>query len=206
MSPSTSGGTKNPKKQFVEVESVGIEDEEDSFDARVQEGARAKLDVRLVTGPTQSSADELRAQGLSKWLWLVAFVGTGIGLGLNFEFLVIHAGPARYDTFFLCLLGYWANLLTGLFWVIGTGSWRQRGVVWTKPMMSALMAAACFDGGAQALNFVAQVEGGIMLFTIFQSSVTLFACITARFVLGVRLGKLQVTTPRPHTNWRSTVS
>ena len=67
----------------------------------------------------------MRSDQIGPVLWLVAFVGSGIGLGQTFELLQLHAGPARYDTFFLCLLGYWANFLVGGLWVVWTGSWRR---------------------------------------------------------------------------------
>ena len=122
-------------------------------------------------------------------LWLVAFVGSGIGLGQTFELLQLHAGPARYDTFFLCLLGYWANFLVGGLWVVWTGSWRRGR--WTRRMRAVLVLSAVFDGAAQALNYVAQLEGGIMLFTIFNSSVTVFACLSAVLAFKARLRPLQ---------------
>jgi drug/metabolite transporter (DMT)-like permease len=106
--------------------------------------------------------------------WLGFYCCTGISLGMSFEILQLHAGPARYETFFLALLGYWAQFLTSGFWVRYTGTWRQGE--WNRRNVTALLISACFDGSAQALNYVAQIEGGIMLFTIFQSSVTIFAC------------------------------
>ena len=110
--------------------------------------------------------------------------GSGIGLGQTFELLQLHAGPARYDTFFLCLLGYWAFLVGGL-WVVWTGSWRRGRR--TRKMRAVLVLSAVFDGAAQALNYVAQLEGGIMLFTIFNSSVTVFACLSAVLAFKARL-------------------
>ena len=87
-------------------------------------------------------------------LWLVAFVGSGIGLGQTFELLQLHAGPARYDTFFLCLLGYWTNFLVGGLWVVWTGSWRRGR--WTRRMRAVLVLSAVFDGAAQALKHCAE--------------------------------------------------
>ncbi len=153
---------------------------------------RPKKGAYVAQAGTEFAGEEaLRASGWGKWAWLVAFVVTGWGLALDFELLSIHAGPARYDTFFLCLVGYWANMLTGLLWVVGSGSLWRRDVVWTPKMIAALLGTSICDGAAQALNFVAQIEGGIMLFTIFQSSVTLFACIIAAAVLGARLRPMQ---------------
>ena len=95
----------------------------------------------------------MRSDRIGPVLWLVAFVGSGIGLGQTFELLQLHAGPARYDTFFLCLLGYWANFLVGGLWVVWTGSWRRGR--WTRKMRAVLVLSAAFDGAAQALNYVA---------------------------------------------------
>lgn len=123
---------------------------------------------------SQSRLVSLRSTSLA---WLIVFCMTGISIGMSFEILQLHAGPARYQTFFLALLGYWAQFFASGSWLLYTGTWR-RGV-WTKRNVAALVVSACFDGSAQALNYVAQIEGGIMLFTIFQSSVTLFACLIA---------------------------
>ena len=82
----------------------------------------------------------MRSDQIGPVLWLVAFVGSGIGLGQTFELLQLHAGPARYDTFFLCLLGYWANFLVGGLWVVWTGSWRRGR--WTRRMRAVLVLSA----------------------------------------------------------------
>ena len=121
----------------------------------------------------------------------MAYVGSGILCGQLFEFLRIHAGTARYDTFFLALLGYSAQFVVGFVWLLSTGSWRRRDTEWTRRMVAALLASALFDGSAQGLNYVAQVQGGLMLFTIFNSSVTLFACVFAVAFFGARLHTLQ---------------
>ena len=96
---------------------------------------------------------------------------------MSFEVLQLHAGPAHYRTFFLAVLGYWAQFIVSGSWLIYTGMWRQGQL--NRRNIAALIVSAIFDGSAQALNYVAQIEGGIMLFTIFQSSVTLFACLVA---------------------------
>ena len=110
-------------------------------------------------------------------IWLLIFCLTGISIGMTFEILQLHAGPARYKTFFLALLGYWAQFVASGSWLLYTGTWK-RGT-WSRGCVIALVFSACLDGSAQALNYVAQIQGGIMLFTIFQSSVTLFACLVA---------------------------
>ena len=58
-------------------------------------------------------------------------------------------------------------------------------------MVGALLLSAILDGSSQGLNYVAQVEGGIMLFAIFNSAVTLFACVFAATLFGARLEPLQ---------------
>ena len=147
-------------------------------------------------GGDHEPAADRPAGTLRDYLWLAAFVGSGIAIGQCFEVLQIHAGPARYDTFFLSLLGYWANFLVGGAWLVAKFGLRGaaggfRPDRWTRPMLLALAGSAVLDGGAQGLNYVAQVEGGYMLFTIFQSSVTLFVCVIATFVLGARLSGRQ---------------
>ena len=146
--------------------------------------------------------------------WLTIYVLSGVACGALFEFLVIHAGPARYDTFFLALLGYSAQALVGAVWLLASGSWRTKHTEWNRPMLLALLLSAILDGAAQGLYYIAQVsaivppsaalfrpiffscpsaqvQGGLMLFTIFSSSVTLFACILAVVFFGVRLQLMQ---------------
>ena len=43
----------------------------------------------------------------------------------------------------------------------------------------------------QALNYAAQLQGGLLLFTILQPAATLFACLIAVACLGVRLAPPQ---------------
>lgn len=124
---------------------------------------------------------------------LTLFVVTGVGISQSFEILQVHAGPARYETFLLTWLGYSAQCACAAVAVASSGAWRHCGVSarWTRGMVAAVAASAVLDGCAQAINYVAQLQGGIMLFTIFQSSVTLFACLIAVCVLGTRLAALQ---------------
>jgi drug/metabolite transporter (DMT)-like permease len=104
--------------------------------------------------------------------------------------------PAADQTFFLCFLGYWAQTLVGAafaFWPPrrpGNHLNPLRGA-WTPPVLSALAASAALDGAAQALDYVGQVQGGYMLFTIFHASVTVFSCCIAVLLL-----KTQVTGPQ----------
>jgi len=58
-------------------------------------------------------------------------------------------------------------------------------------MVVALVLSAVLDGCTQGLNYVAQVQGGIMLFTIFSSSVTLFVCILVVLFFGGRIMPIQ---------------
>ena len=121
--------------------------------------------------------------------WLFVFSASGVAVGMCFEVLDVHAGPAAELTFFLPFLGYWAQALIGGAWVARSGSWRQG--VWTLPMAGALVASAVFDGGAQAIDYLAQLQGGYTLFTILHSSVTFFACVIAAAALRARPSPLQ---------------
>lgn len=98
---------------------------------------------------------------------LVCFVLTGVGAALSFEILQIHAGPASYETFLLAVLGYWAQLVVGGAVVLSSGAWRAP-VQWSRGMVCAIVASAVLDGCAQALNYIAQLQGGMLLFTILQ--------------------------------------
>ena len=109
-------------------------------------------------------------------------------LGMAYEYLDLNstdATPAADKTFFLCFLGYWAQAIVGVGYAF-TRPNPMRGA-WTLPVVQLLVVSALFDGGAQALDYVGQVNGGYMLFTIFHSSVTVFSCIIAVFLLGVKI-------------------
>ena len=149
--------------------------------ASMGSSTRGKMKQGAAKLSTNEEGEQLPSHGFAQhtidFIWLAIYCGSGIALGMCFEILQLHAGPAKYQSFFLPLLGYWAQFLASGVWVLGTGTWRQGS--WTKRNVAALIISAGFDGTAQALNFVAQVEGGMMLFTIFNSSVTLFACAVA---------------------------
>ena len=145
--------------------------------------------------------------------WLALYVVSGVGIGMSFELLQVHAGPAKYETFFLPLLGYWAQMLASAAWLLLSGALGRvlDTRYWNRRNVAALIVSACFDGAAQALNFVAQVQGGYMLFTIFSSSVTLFACVIASLlpwtprlrpqqwcgVLSIVIGLMLTSIPNP---------
>ena len=144
-------------------------------------------------------------------LWLVVFTLTGIGLALAWEQMVIHAGPASEETFFVCLIGYWAQTLVGGGWVLrarlvrpnprrdpllaavepATAPHRAGFGVWNRRAASVLVLSALFDGASQALNYVAMTEGGYVLYAIFHTSVTFFACVIAVIVLRARVSAVQ---------------
>lgn len=142
-------------------------------------------------------------------LWLVVFVASGIGTGMAFEVLQLHAGPARYETFFLQLLGYWAQVLCSGCLLLRTGTWHVG--VWTPASIAALFVSAALDCAAQALAFVSQTYGGYTLFVLFNSSVTLFSCLFALLlpwtprprpkqwcgVFSIVLGIVQTAIPNP---------
>ena len=107
-----------------------------------------------------------------------------------------HA-PAAGDSFFLCLIGYWSQSILGGGYALAkaqmeTGDWRSaaRGS-WSTRIIKVLLLSALFDAAAQALDYVGQVQGGYMLFTIFHSSVTVFTCAIAVAVL-----KTKITWPQ----------
>ena len=58
--------------------------------------------------------------------------------------------------------------------------------------MLALVASSLTSGLAEGLNYVAQIEGGYMLYTILHSSVVFFACVIAVLVLGTRVTPQQL--------------
>ena len=58
-------------------------------------------------------------------------------------------------------------------------------------MLLALLASAVFDGAAQAIDYLAQLQGGYTLFILLHTSVTLFACVIAFFLLKARPSPLQ---------------
>ena len=134
-------------------------------------------------------------------LWLLLFCATGIGLGQTFELLQMHAGPARPATFLTSFFGYWAQLLVAGAAMLLSGSWRARppddsgdghgkagdGGAWTVPAAVALVSSSFMSGVSQGLDYVAQLEGGYMLYTILHSSVIFFACGIAVIVLQTRI-------------------
>ena len=133
------------------------------------------------------------AMGITTFVWLVVFCVTGVGLGLCYEFLEIHslhhAPGAASDTFFLCLIGYWSQAIVSFCFALTLPKpWRG---AWTKPVVLMLVVSSVFDGLAQGLDFVGQVNGGYMLFTIFHSSVTFFSCVIAIFVVGAKVSSVQ---------------
>jgi len=127
--------------------------------------------------------------------WLFIFCITGVGLGMAFEFLDLHSSkhaPASSSSFFLCLIGYWSQTILGGLYAL-TRPNPLRGS-WTKPVLQLLFISAIFDGGAQALDYVGQTNGGYMLFTIFHTSVTVFSCVIAMVVLKVTSNPQYTTT------------
>ena len=85
---------------------------------------------------------------------------TGVGLGLCYEFLEIHsfhhAPGAASDTFFLCPIGYWSQAIVSFCFALTLPKpWRG---AWTKPIVLMLVLSSIFDGLAQGLDFVGQVN------------------------------------------------
>jgi drug/metabolite transporter (DMT)-like permease len=125
--------------------------------------------------------------------WLVVFCISGVGLGLCYEFLELHslhhAPGAAADTFFLCLIGYVSQALVSGAFAFSRPNPLQGS--WTKPALVMLVLSSVFDGLAQGLDFFGQSRGGYILFTIFHSSVTLFSCIIAVFVVQAKVTRPQ---------------
>mmetsp|Transcript_29124 Transcript_29124/g.37579 ORF Transcript_29124/g.37579 Transcript_29124/m.37579 type:complete len:384 (+) Transcript_29124:117-1268(+) len=121
-------------------------------------------------------------------IWLFIFCMTGIALGMAFEFLDLYSKdetPAADETFFLCFIGYWAQTIVSGTYALTKPNPFQGS--WTKSVFKFLLISALFDGCAQALDYVGQVNGGYMLFTIFHASVTVFSCIIAVILLKVKI-------------------
>lgn len=149
-------------------------------------------------GPTTTAPRARLACGMQvdQFFWLIVFCATGVGLGMSFEFMELHSpkhAPADPKSFFLCLIGYWSQSILGGGYALvkaqyDTGDWRScaKGS-WTRPVLVVLVVSALFDASAQALDYVGQVKGGYMLFTIFHSSVTVFSCGIAVLMLKTKI-------------------
>jgi len=140
----------------------------------------------------------------SNYAWLGVFCCTGVGVGMSFEYLALQSkdgrSPAAANTFLLCFIGYWAQTIVGGVCVLSLSLRHSRDPqstddplrgAWTIPVLRALLASAVLDGAAQALNYVGQLNGGYMLFTIFHSSVTIFSCAIAVCMLGAKVSLRQ---------------
>eukprot|EP00943_MAST-04B_sp_MAST-4B-sp1_P000005 g5.t1 len=170
----------------------------DADDSNLKELERLTSDVNAALLPSGFLQDEDQrvvcgAMSITTFIWLVVFCVTGVGLGLCYEFLEIHslhhAPGAAEDSFFLCLIGYWAQAIVGFLFAYAQKDFLQGA--WTKKVIVMLVLSSIFDGLAQGLDFIGQVQGGYMLFTIFHSSVTLFSCIIAIFVVNAKITTVQ---------------
>merc|ERR1711865_613859 len=124
-------------------------------------------------------------------VWLVIFCATGVGLGMCWEFLELHAGPAKPQTFLTCFIGYWAQVIVGGAYALSQPKGIFGGGTWSRRTIGMLCISALFDGFAQSLNYVGQYEGGQMLFTIFHASVTFWTAVIATVVLRVYVTPIQ---------------
>ena len=109
--------------------------------------------------------------------WLTSFCVTGVAAGLSYVLLKEHAGPAEGATFFLVFLGYWAQFIAGGVWLLLQRSWRQG--VWTRSMVGALVLSSLLACASESFSYLAKIQGGLQLFTVLHSSVTLLACLSA---------------------------
>jgi len=117
--------------------------------------------------------------------WLTAFCVTGVAAGLSYVPLQEQTGPAEGSTFFLVFLGYWAQFIAGGLWLLLKRSWRHGE--WTRSMVGALLLSSAFSCASESLSYLAKIQGGIRLFTVVHSSVTLLACLSAALVLRARV-------------------
>ena len=170
----------------------------DTRDALLPHGG--EFEAGNETGSVQVPSEEdaageggLHQQRLWTLLWLVIFCVTGVGLGLCYEFLELHslhhAPGAAADTFLLCLIGYVSQAIVSGAFAFSRPNPLQGS--WTKPVLVMLMLSSIMDGIAQGLDFFGQSRGGYLLFTIFHSSVTLFSCIIAVFIVQAKITKRQ---------------
>eukprot|EP00316_Scyphosphaera_apsteinii_P008451 CAMPEP_0119322494 /NCGR_PEP_ID=MMETSP1333-20130426/58369_1 /TAXON_ID=418940 /ORGANISM="Scyphosphaera apsteinii, Strain RCC1455" /LENGTH=448 /DNA_ID=CAMNT_0007329743 /DNA_START=13 /DNA_END=1359 /DNA_ORIENTATION=+ len=130
----------------------------------------------------------LRANS-SAVLWLTIFCVSGIAVAMSFVLLHVHAGPAKDQSLFLLFLGYWAQCLAGLFWLIIRRSWHIG--VWSRKMVAVLLLSAVMSSVSESLAYVGKLHGGISLFSIIHSSVAIFACASATVVLKIRVAWVQ---------------
>jgi len=121
-------------------------------------------------------------------MWLSVFVLSGVALGMIYEAMHLHAGPAKDVSSLVPFFGYCAQLLVALAWVVANRTWQGR---WTRKMVASMVLSSMANGMAQALDYVALQEAGVMLFTIFHSSVTFFACLIAVLILRTRVTLVQ---------------
>lgn len=122
-------------------------------------------------------------------LWLSLFIVTGIALPCLFELLILHAGPAEGASQMVPFLGYVGQLLTGGLVILANRSWNAGR--WHQSQVAYLLLSSMGNGAAQALDYIALKEAGVVLYTIFHSSVTLFACMIAVFALRRRITSMQ---------------
>ena len=148
-------------------------------------------------GRDDDSGRRVCGMRVDELVWLVIFCLTGIGLGMSFEFMELHSSkhkPAADKSFFLCLIGYWSQTVLGGLYALWAADWNMQRAMrgaWTKPVLIVLVISALFDGAAQALDYVGQVQGGYMLFTIFHATVTFWSCLIAYFLLRARISPQQ---------------
>ena len=121
-------------------------------------------------------------------MWLSVFVLSGVALGMIYEAMHLHAGPAKGVSSLVPFFGYCAQLLVALGWVVANRTWQGR---WTRKMVASMVLSSMANGMAQALDYIALQQAGVMLFTIFHSSVTFFACLIAVLILRTRVTLVQ---------------
>ena len=136
-------------------------------------------------------ADAESIQGPTIWgmeygtaAWLFVFCATGVWIGMSYEFLQLHSIDGKLadpKTFLMCFLAYVGQVVMGGGYAL-TRPNALRGT-WTKDVWGMVLLAAFFDGCGQALDFEGQLQGGYVLFTMFHSSVTLWCCVIAKYVL-----------------------
>jgi drug/metabolite transporter (DMT)-like permease len=126
------------------------------------------------------------------FLWLLAWVLTGILRDGLWEFLILHAGPASEKTNFVPFLGYWGCFLASL--LFGVRQLRHSTFQiwrWSWCAIAGISFLIVNNIAGASINYVAHVEAGPLLYSIFHSSVALLVALLGVFWLRVHVTPVQ---------------